>query len=169
MRINKLLASLGPPTAGTSWFVCYSLTRPLLPWEELRSALYAYLEAFRRGQGKDAQTRMTIAGVGKVKLIRASDPHPMLFVPGGYCDDDSGGWVFGETQKNLRLCIDEKTDKVARVRHRYPEWWLILVDRIGYGVDDCDIKLYREQLAIEHGWDKVILLNPIDYRSAFEI
>jgi hypothetical protein len=46
---------------------------------------------------------------------------------------------------------------------------LIFVDRIGYGIDDCDRQLYREQLGIKHNWDKVILLSPIDYRLAFEI
>jgi hypothetical protein len=77
--------------------------------------------------------------------------------------------VLEETRKNLRLCIDEKTLKIAQFRNRYPEWWLVLVDRIGFGVDECDHKLYREQLGPTPGWDKVILLSPTDYRSAFEI
>ena len=63
----------------------------------------------------------------------------------------------------------KKTLKTARFRSRYPTWWLILIDRIGYGVDDCDRDLYRSQLAIDHSWDKVILLSPLNHRSAFEI
>jgi len=63
---------------------------------------------------------MTIAGVVEVEPIPASDAHPTLFVPGGYSDDDSGGWVFEETRKNLQLCIDEKTRKVDQVRRRFP-------------------------------------------------
>ena len=27
----------------------------------------------------------------------------------------------------------EKTKRIAHVRERYPHWWLMLVDRIGYG------------------------------------
>jgi hypothetical protein len=169
MSIRNILASMGPPKSGVSWFVYYTLKRPLPPREVLQSALRRYLEAFRDDQRNHKCTSSTIADGIQLELIPASDPHPTFFVPGGYSDHDSGGWVFGETQKNLRLCIEEKTRKIARVRHKYPEWWLILVDRIGYGVDDCDRKLYREQLGIKHGWDKVILLNPIDYRSAFEI
>jgi hypothetical protein len=36
-------------------------------------------------------------------------------------------------------------------------------------VDDCDRQMFREHLDIRHNWDKVILLNPLDHRSAFEI
>jgi hypothetical protein len=169
MRMRNLLASLGPPKSGVSWFVFYTLTRPLPPWDVLQSDLRRYLEAFRDDQRKERSTSVTITDSIHLEVIPASDPHPTFFVPGGYSDDDSGGWVFSETQKNLRLCIEEKTLKIARVRHKYPEWWLIFVDRIGYGIDDCDRQLYREQLGIKHNWDKVILLSPIDYRLAFEI
>jgi len=77
--------------------------------------------------------------------------------------------VFSETQKNLRICIEEKTRKIARVRSKYQEWWLILIDFIGYGVDECDRKLYREQLGIDHNWDKIILVNPLNSRLGFEL
>jgi hypothetical protein len=167
--IRSLLPSLGPTQSGISWFVCYTLKRPLPPWKRLRSALRRHLEAFRDDTRNDKCTSATIAGSLELALMRAGDPHPTYFVPGGYSDYDSGGWVFGEIQKNLRLCIEEKTNKIAPYRHKYPGWWLILDDRIGYGVDDCDRKLYREQLGITHSWDKVILLNPADHRSAFEI
>lgn len=169
MRMKNILASFGPAKSGITWFVHYTLKRPLPPWEAFESALRRYLEAFREDQRSDKRTSATISDSIGLDVTRASDPHPMFFVLGGYSDRRSGGWVIGETQKNLRLCIEEKTLKIARVRHKYPEWWLILVDRIGYGVDDCDRNLYREHLAISHSWGKVILLNPIDYRSAFEI
>jgi hypothetical protein len=35
MKMIKLLASLGPAESGVSWFVCYSLKRPLPPWDIL--------------------------------------------------------------------------------------------------------------------------------------
>jgi hypothetical protein len=169
MKIGRLLASLGPSRSGTSWFVHYTLKRPVPAWDVLRPALRQHLIAFRDDQSDDRPTAIMIADSLELELIRASNTHARCFVPGGYSDDDSGGWVFEETQKNLRLCIEEKTLKIARVRDNYPEWWLILVDRIGYGVDDRDRQLYREHLAIRHSWDKVILLSPLDYRSAFEI
>lgn len=64
----------------------------------------------------------------ELNFIRATDAHQSFFIFGGYGDHDSGGWVLAETLKNLRICIEEKTRKVARVRHKYPEWWLMLID-----------------------------------------
>jgi len=169
MKIGRLLASLGPPKSGFSWFVHYTLRRPVPAWDVLRPAIRQHLIAFRDHRSASRSTTIKVADCIQIELIRASNAHATCFVSGGYSDDDSGGWVFEETQKNLRLCIEEKTLKIAPVRHKYPEWWLILVDRIGYGVDDCDRQLFHKHLGIRHSWDKVILLNPLNERSAFEI
>lgn len=169
MRVRKLLASLGPPRSGSSWFVHYTVRRPVPAWDVLRPAIRKHLIAFRDDRSGGRSTTITVADSVQIELIRASRAHATCFVSGGYSDDDSGGWVFEETRKNLRLCIDEKTLKIAHVRCKYPEWWLILVDRIGYGVDDCDRELFHKHLRIKHSWDKVILLSPLNHRSAFEI
>ncbi len=168
-KIGNLLVSLGPPKSGSSWFVHYTVRRPVPAWDVLRPAIRRHLLAFRDDRSVGRSTNITVADCIQIELTRASRAHATCFVSGGYSDHDSGGWVFEETQKNLRLCIDEKTLKIAHVRHKYPEWWLILVDRIGYGVDDWDRPLFHKHLGIKHSWDKVILLNPLNHRSAFEI
>jgi hypothetical protein len=53
----------------------------------------------------------------EIKLHRAGDSYPQFFVPSGSVDDDGGGWMLKETQKNLDLCIEEKTWKIAPYRH----------------------------------------------------
>jgi hypothetical protein len=125
-RVRTLLASFGPSRSGVSWFVSYTFRRPLPPWKPLKNALASHLKAFvsderDRVSGKSVR----IDDAVDIEFIRASDPHPTFFVLGGSSDGDSGGWVLEETRKNLRLCIDEKTRKIAQFRNRYPEWWLI--------------------------------------------
>ena len=51
---------------------------------------------------------------------------------GGRSDLDSGGWVIPELERNLKICIDEKTAKVSAIRGRYSELWLALIDHINY-------------------------------------
>jgi hypothetical protein len=169
MKIKKLLVSLGPAYPRESWFVRHYFKRPLPPWDQLVFKLRQSLEQFRDGPRNEKPTSVKIDDCIEVKLVRASKPHPTFFVSGGYCDDDSGGWVLAETQRNLRLCVEEKTRKVAPFRHKYREWWLVLIDRIGYGVDDCDRDLFREHLRIEHDWDRIVLVNPLAPQSAFEL
>jgi hypothetical protein len=167
-KMRKLLASLGPATTGRSWFVHFTFRRPLSEWSALKSDVRQLLKKFQEDPENRPRTQR-VGGALTLVLLPASTPHAAFFIPGGYSDNDSGGWVFEETQKNLRFCIEEKTVKIAPFRHKYPEWWLIFVDRIGYGVEECDRELYRNHLEIFHTWDKVILLNPLDHRSAFEI
>ena len=85
-------------------------------------------------------------------------------------DWDSGGWMLSELERNLRLCIDEKTKKRNKNANQYyPKWWLILSDHIGYGLNSYQTKV---NFAIRHpfpyDWEKIILLNPLDHTRAFE-
>lgn len=66
--------------------------------------------------------------------VRRRDLTGPTFTLGSRVDADSGGWRLAELERNLGLCIAEKTAKVAAYRARYPEWWLLLVDQIGYGL-----------------------------------
>ena len=75
-------------------------------------------------------------------MLRAGRPYSDFFVLGGHTDGDSGGFVLSEMDRNIRICVVQKTKKIARVRDKYPHWWLVLVDRIGYGLRDSD----REEL-----------------------
>jgi hypothetical protein len=169
-RICQLLLSLGPAKSGTSWFVGYNLKRPVPPWREVEAELRRRLEVFRDDESHQEPSRIRVAEGFEIHIFhKAGNPHPTFFVYGGGSDADTGGFTFVETQKNLRLCIAEKTSKIARVRHKYPEWWLVLVDRIGYGVEACDRKLFSEHLEIDHDWDRVILLSPLDPTWSFEV
>ncbi len=84
-------------------------------------------------------------------------------------DDDWGGWVLEQLDKNLRLCVDEKTRKVAPYRSRYPKWWLVLIDQVAYGLSDHNRQQFRQGTRIEHDWDNVIIVSPIDPSHYFEL
>jgi hypothetical protein len=169
MKFKKLLISLGSAETGESWFVRYKFWRPIQPWKQLQVEIRKCLLGFRQNPPAQRRVDIMIDDNFELNLIRATDAHQNFFIFGGYGDHDSGGWVLAETLKNLRICIEEKTRKVTRVRHKYPEWWLILIDYIGFGVEECDKKSYREQLAIEHNWNKIVLVNPLNPSSGFEL
>jgi hypothetical protein len=85
-------------------------------------------------------------------------------------DYDSGGWVLAEVERNLRLCIQQKTEKRNKnAKQDYPEWWLILADQIGYGLDSYDRESFREQFSFQNDWNKIILINPLNHTHAFEL
>ena len=54
--------------------------------------------------------------------------------------------------------------------YKYPEWWLVFEDRIGYGVlDESDRKDLQEQVRVEHPWSKIIVVNPLNPTTGFEL
>jgi hypothetical protein len=76
----------------------------------------------------------------------------------------SGALVALQLERNLKICIDHKTKtaEASGIRTKYPEWWLVLIDLISYG--------QWEAIRIpSHGWDKVILVNPLDYTQSIEV
>jgi len=106
----------------------------------------------------------------RLSFTRAGKVHPTLFVLGGSSDHDSGGFVVCEMARNLQICIAEKSCKVSKVRSRYSEWWLVLDDRIGYGaLDERDRNQLRELIQLDSQWSKVILVNPLNPVSGFEL
>jgi hypothetical protein len=157
--IREVLRSLGPPKNEKSWFVHYSFSRPLPALPDVKHAVQRALVAFR--DGRTDRRELSISDRLKLHLLPSTKLFPQHFVPGGSSDHDSGGWLVHELQRNIDICIQEKTGKIASVRARYPEWWLVLIDQIGYGE--------RESVKIEHDWDKVVLLNPLNPTSGYEI
>ncbi len=166
IRLRSMLSSFGPAGA-FSWWVALHFKRPVPSWATLEKRIRPFLEDV---------TGMAIPSPGGIKF----DSIELQVFPrrgtGGYTfelaitsDDDSGGWVLEELERNLRLCINEKSNKVGPFRSKYPEWWLLLIDQVAYGLSDFDRAQFEKSAVIEHDWDKVILINPLDHTHYFEL
>ena len=167
--VAKVLASMGAPVDGVSWFVLYSFQRPLPSWQELEWSLRAAL-VNATVTGIDEGESVQIAHGFSVRFYRASGQHRLQFILGGSADHDAGGFVVAELARNLTICVAEKAGKIARVRSRYPEWWLALDDRIGYGtLDTTDREQLRTVFKAEAPWDRIVLVNPVDASSGFDL
>lgn len=166
--IKKLATSFGAPVSGESWFIYFRFTRPVEPWKILKPKLRKALQIFTSASTKQEGTIATTKGF-RLDVFRASKPHATMFVMGGYSDRESGGWLLSEMETNIRHCASEKLRKVAKVRPKYTQWWLALVDHIGYGLDKLDREMFRKQVSVEHCWDRVIIIDPRDYKRSFEI
>lgn len=105
----------------------------------------------------------------ELRVLRASKSHATMFVMGANTDKPSGGFLIAEMERNIRYCASEKSTKIERVRTRYPQWWLALVDHIWHGLNESDQEMFRNQVSIEHDWDKIILIDLRDYTRWFEV
>jgi len=167
--VTKILGESGPPPGPNSWFVLYTAWRPLPPWKSIEAMLRSAVHEFRE-QLDNPPAEMRLARGLRLRFLPASERHETLLVLGGSTDHDSGGFVVAELIRNLRFCIPEKDEKIAKYRHKYPEWWLAFEDRIGYGaLDESDVSALRRELAVSHQFQRVLLVNPLAAHRAIEI
>lgn len=164
------VTGLGPaPSSGQSWCVYYRFSRPTPTWRDLKRELDRLLKPFMANP--DPQPfDITLLGHFRVEVIASPVPQPTFFRPLGYHDVQSGGWLLGEIETNLRHCIAEKTAKIANHRARYPEWWLVLPDYIGYGLNESERELIYDQTTLHPGgFDKIVLIDLRDVSRAFHV
>jgi hypothetical protein len=65
--------------------------------------------------------------------------------------------------------LNLQTALIKKYKSKYKEWWLILTDHIGYGLDEEDRVQFKQYITANHKWDKVILINPLNIESYFEV
>ena len=168
-KIENLLKSFGPPTQGGTWFVAFRFRRPVEKWKTLEPKIRAELLRFQNGTRK-LPAVVAINDRFDLEFMLEGSPHDSFYLLGSYDDEEAGGWVISELVRNLAIVVQDKAEKVAPYRHKYPEWWLVLPDYIGFGLGDpMDQRRFREAPALVHNWDRIILVSPTNLNVSFEV
>lgn len=136
--------------------------RPIGDWKGFKTVLKNELTTLAQNPLRSRKIIKVKAGNVELEVWLAPKPMRTLFMLIGQSDEQSGGWIVEQIVKNLKYCVQEKTKKIASVKHKYPEWWLVLPDLIGFGFDAFDKDQLRKQLKLKHAWNKIILLDPND-------
>jgi len=165
--LRKIVQALGPLPPDENWYVNFSFRRPYgsrkVIGQRARSVLQEFISSAQRHPAK-----WQLTPGFRLEVIRGGTPHPTFFTMGAYVDYDDGGWVVCELERNLRICIAEKSQKRASAKVQHSEWWLILLDHIGYGLrDEKDRDQLRASMSLAPAWDRIILVNPINVSCAF--
>jgi hypothetical protein len=121
--------------------------------------------------GSHSETRIPLGDGVAVELFPMSGPWDTFFVPGPADDGPDGCyWLMPELEKNLRLRIGQKIETTAAIRSLYEEWWLVLDDHVGCGIDAVDREHFRETVTLpDHPFDRIILISPLNPTRAFQI
>lgn len=157
--MRRVLSDFGKTSTGRSWIVRYWFQRPLPPYRKLMQTVREAVASVR----SEATTsrEIHISSNFTLYLNEISASFADRFVLGGYVDRNTGGWQSSQVQKNVKIAIEEKAKAFARLRSRYSECWLLLVDHIAFGE--------KETLSLQHTWDKVILINPLNPEIGYEV
>lgn len=153
--------------SGKTYYVFARFRRPLPDRKTLAPKLENALQAFLQGSMASA-TAISVDPALSIDVVPATPKHGRCFLIGGNSDSDRGGWVVEDYRTNIQLCSDEKLAKVAPYRAKYHHWWLVLVDFIGYGLDENDCEQLGTAPPVVHRWDKLVVISPL-HPHVFEI
>lgn len=169
-RVNTLLAAFGDD-GPTRWHVGVEFRRPLPKRDRLQGLLgrlRCLLQDLLDQSQPPEKVGMEMGNV-RVEVVRRPQSGRPTFTLGSR-DADFGPWLMEEYERNLRLCIAEKANSVAAHRSRYRDWWLVLVDYIGFHLSEESRKDFRASVSVDrHDWQRIILVNPLDHRQHFEV
>lgn len=157
-HFEGLLASYGAPSP-TAWWVRVDFKRPVPQWSVVKPLVKAFLDQFIANPTRRPEIWRFERNI-EMEVFPRHSPSSRTFAVAIPSDSDSGGWVIPELERNLRLCIGEKTTKIEPYRSKYAEWWLLFIDFFAFGLNEFDRQQFHHQVHISHTWDKVIIVNP---------
>ena len=86
----------------------------------------------------------------------------------GWWDDNQGGSILSLVERNVRICLDNKSRKVRPNKQKYPVWWLLLVDYVSAGANDYERPEFKDALSLSHDFDRVLIVDPLEITHTLE-
>lgn len=168
--IQKVQALLQKHETGPekqSWLVSIRFKRPIDDWRKLSIGINECLNVVKQKNLKE----LSIFDITSNFQLKVT-PHINIdhqFHLAIVTDLDLSGFILSKIEENLKYIITKKTTKISKYQEKYEEWWLILPDYIGYGLKDFEYQKLRESFNEITPWKKVILVNPLNPQSYFEL
>lgn len=97
-----------------------------------------------------------------IKLIQSNVKLDKSILIGSIHDDDAGGFVLSEMERNIKLILPEKEERIKEFYQEYNSWWLFLVDHIGYGIEESEFQKLKKNFKAETTFDKIQIISPLN-------
>jgi len=139
--IEKEISKFDSKYNGNTYFIGFEFSRPYdeSPKETAKS-IREKLNNFLLS-GNSPPTDLPINNGLNFFLLSASPIPGRTFVMAGDLDHDSGGAILPMFIDNINYCIEQKSKKIEPYLNSYNEWWLLLINTLGWGLDSKE-KLY---------------------------
>lgn len=165
-RVYKIINSYKTKTANTTSFVSISFSRPLKVDKHLLQDIDHVFESHLDflEEPRIYQVHQNF----RLRIHPAKKKFGYPYTLGSTSDFDGGGAVVANIVESLNIIISEKVEKIRPHKHKYPVWWLALVDRIGYGIDEIDFGQLKAAYQIGDFFEKIILISAFDSNNGVE-
>ena len=193
--IEKALGTLDAPGKRRSLDVnCeYDFSRPLPESKVIKKQIHEALLPLTQPYDTDVISQIKAKYLDYYKHARELD---LLFgvhlcLPCGIClelgecsmkpaqfrllniSDGRGVLVLSELKSNLEAAIREKSQKIKSRGNDFEEWWLILIDHIGYvpnsGLNETELEDLRAGIHIKTPWLRIIIVSLLPPYYGYEL
>jgi hypothetical protein len=161
MTLEKVLESFDARFEGHSFWVSMSYKRPL-PCKSgvLARAMTDALSVFLNGtRSTPCHLKVNDNIEFEIRSSETTVPN-RVFRHAITSDDDSGGLVVQMYVSNILHCITDKKMKLAPVKHKYNEWWLVLVDTMmAWNLEAYEVGQIRAGICEYGDFNRIIVLD----------
>lgn len=168
-RMRSMLNTFGKSTEGETWNIVIAFRRPV-DWHKLKPQVLVALKNFQNDENKGKRT-IKIDECFEFDILKSNRDMGSLFFLMGSCDNDSGGNILAEVNRNLDLCLLEKEAKVAPVRNKYKIWWLVLINYVDINMESGDYDSFKRNWLLNDSrvFERIFFLDLRDFNKWFEI
>ena len=157
---NSVLKSFDFCYQGYTYWVAIDFDRPLnLSMRHAKNDMEVTLKNFLINGVSQYPQLLSVNAKIEFTVFPSQPISGRLFRPAVGVDGDAGGWVVPIYKKNLRLCVIEKSSKVANYLSKYHVWWLYLVDHMGWGLDESETKDLISSISDICNFDGVFIIS----------
>ncbi len=161
--LKRIMKEVSDEDYEKSAFVGYYFNRPIPSKKEIKKFAQEMLENHK--SSIEERIEYEYNEYFRIQVFPSEIKLDQQYEYGMSSDGDSGGFVVSLIYKNLKLIIAEKEKKTKKYRNKYSEWWLAVVDTIGYGLSDMDLGQFNNLPKIENQFDRLLLVSAIDNKS----
>ena len=158
--VEEVLKSFDNLYEGKSYWVFVDYQRPLKSdFRRIKKDMKLALQNFLYSQVSDFPHEISVNPEITFTLYKSDVGNGKLFPVAGSGDSDAGGWVIGVYADNIRHCVNEKSSKISKRLENYHNWWLYLVDCMGFGLNQQESLEVVLKVGGTGNFDKVVVLD----------
>jgi len=159
-KIINQIQSFGNKTHSKSAFFTIRYSRPVNYNREAKDKINSILE--NHCLLMDSKMEYHINDYIELSIIPSTEKFDVQFHPGMLIDYNQGGFVLGNIYQSLKIIIPEKFNKIELYKNEYSEWWLALIDTVGYGLSEAEFKQLRSSIDFDLKFDRIFIISYLE-------
>jgi hypothetical protein len=163
-RIHDTIRSYEYVKSESTAWVGVDFERPLVLDKQLNKDLKTIFDCHLNCL--DEQRVYIIRDNLKLRFRKAHRSFNVPFKWASSSDGDSGGAVVSNVLESLKIVIPEKEKKILPYKANYDIWWLAVIDKVAFSLDDIDHRQLKAAFDIKTFFQKIIIISAFNATSA---